>query len=125
MAKSINLKFPLRKSPNGAFQANYTTIEAVKDDLRMLLLTNHGERPCLYDFGANLIQALFNEPGVNVNQQVADLIISAVAKWMPGVTIDDLQVSDSNSDLTVAPHKVKVKIQFSVGQIQGVLEQGI
>ena len=62
---SINLQFPLRRSSKGAFATNDSTINAVVDDLKLLLLTNHGERPVHGDFGANLRSIIF-EPGTGV-----------------------------------------------------------
>jgi phage baseplate assembly protein W len=59
--KSINLKFPLRRSSAGAFETNVTTIAAVTDDLKILILTNFGERPMQYDFGANLRSVVFEQ----------------------------------------------------------------
>ena len=66
MANTISIKFPLRKSSQGAFEGNVETIDAIRDNLRILLLTNHGERPINYDFGCNLRKVLFNEPGVDI-----------------------------------------------------------
>ena len=59
--RSINVMFPMKKSSSGAFQTNITTFDAVRDDLKILLLTNHGERPIHYDFGANLRSAIFEQ----------------------------------------------------------------
>jgi phage baseplate assembly protein W len=125
MANNINLKFPLRKSPQGAFAGNSTTIEAVKDNLKILLLTNYGERPINYDFGANLRRVLFNEPGVDIKQKIRDQIFAAVERWMPFVKIDSLVVLDQNNDGTIESNKIRLKIHFSVGQLSDVLEQVI
>jgi len=124
MAGSINIRFPLRKSPKGAFETNQSTIQAVADDLRILILTNYGERPIHYDFGANLRRIIF-EQGPDVRQQISDAIVAAVDKWMPFVILQDVQVNDSSTSPTVRPNEVNVKITFSVGQLEGVLEQRI
>lgn len=111
----INLKVPLRRSPRGAFATNDSTLEAVADDLKCLILTNHGERVIHYDFGANL-RALIFEQGIDVKQQIADAITSAVEKWMPFVAIRDMQIILSDEDLSVPNNQVKVKISFFVGK---------
>lgn len=125
MAKSINLKFPLKRSPKGAFETNNTTIAAVTDDLRILLLTNYGERPIHYDFGANLRRVLFEQEGADVRQKVADSIVSAVERWMPFVSLEEITVDDSTTKSTLRPNEVRVTIKFTVAGLQGVLTQEI
>lgn len=125
MVKSINLKFPLKRSPKGAFEVNNTTIAAVTDDLRILLLTNYGERPIHYDFGANLRRVLFEQEGADVRQRVADSIVSAVERWMPFVFLEEITVDDSTTKPTLRPNEVRVTIKFSVAGVQGILSQEI
>ena len=121
---AINMKFPLKKSSKGSFAVNDTTVDAVADDLRMLLLTNHGDRVVHRDFGANLRSIIF-EQGPDVPQQVRDAISSAVEKWMPFVSILDIEVTDDTVNTTLRPNEIHVKINFSVSGIEGALSQKI
>ena len=114
----------MRYSSQGAFLANESTLRAVSDDLRILLLTNYGERPIHYDFGANLRKVLF-EQGPDMKQQIEDCITSAVDKWMPFLIITNISVKDSNDDSTLRLNEVKVNIDFTVGQLEGSLSQNI
>ena len=125
MTNTINIRFPLRKSSQGAFEGNVETIDAIRDDLRILLLTNYGERPILYEFGANLRKSLFNEPGANIKQKIKDQIVSAINRWMPFVNIGEIFVLDMNDDYTIENNKIRIKIHFFVGELDGVLEQSI
>lgn len=122
--RNINLKYPLRKSSLGAFETNQATIDAVRDDLKILILTNHGERPAQYDFGANLRSAIFDQ-GDGLVEKVRDLITIAVNKWMPFVTLNDIQVLTSETDTTLLPNQVRIIIEFSVGKITGKLDQSV
>lgn len=121
---AINLKFPLKRGTAGAFETNQSTIQAVADDLRILILTNYGERPIHYDFGANLRRIIF-EQGADVRQQVRDAIVAAVEKWMPFVVLLEVAVDDVTTDSTLRPNEVHVTITFAVGQLEGALEQRI
>ena len=127
MADPINLQFPMRRSTQGAFATNDTTLEAVADDLLILVLTNHGERPIHGDFGANLRKVIFEGQGRDVRQQIQDQITVAVAKWMPFVNLLKIDVSDHTSDTTLRLNEVHIKIEFSVGNIDArkVLSQRI
>ena len=121
---AINLQFPPRKSPQGGFATNATTIEAITDDIRILLLTNWGERPVHYRFGANLRSLVF-EQGTDIAMKARDLITAALAEWLPFVNIVTLDVFDSTQDRTLLPNGFRIKLKFEVGQVQGSLEQTI
>lgn len=112
--KGLNLTFPLRTGLAGAFETNKTTIDAVKDDLRILLLTNHGERLIYSDFGANLRGLLFENMSQDFEVKIQDSIVVATEKWMPFITIKDIQVKTGQTDLSLGSNETKIKIFFSV-----------
>lgn len=117
MTNPINLKFPLKKSSKGSFEVNETTLDAVEDDLRILIMTNHGERPIHFDFGANLRKLLFDMRGEDLAQAIKDSIITAVEKWMPFVNILTVQVLDSTMNSNLKENEISIKVEFSVGKI--------
>ena len=117
MSTPISIKFPLQRGPRGGFATNDTTLDAVADDLRILLLTNYGERPVQYDFGANLRSVIFECQGDTLRQAVRDLITNAVSKWMPFVNILDLSVEDETVNSTLKSNEIYVKIKFTVGNL--------
>lgn len=124
MPNFINIVFPMRRGAQGAFAANEETLRAVSDDLRILLLTNYGERPIHYDFGANLRRILF-EQGEDVKQQINDSIVAAVDKWMPFLVIDQITIKDNKDDSTLRLNEVRIDIDFRVGNLEGSLSQQI
>ena len=50
----INLKFPLRAFRKGFFEMNNTTVDAVREDIKILLLTKKGERVVNPTIGTNI-----------------------------------------------------------------------
>jgi len=118
MATPINIKFPLAHSPKGAFATNDTTHLAVLDDLKILLLTNYGERPIHWDFGANIRPLLFELKGPDLFQAVQDAVLTAVEKWMPFVNVVNLDVADESTDPTLGPNQIQVRLEFTVGKIE-------
>lgn len=122
---AINIKFPLRPGAQGAFETNDTTIEAVKDDIRILLITNHGERPVQYDFGCNLRALLFENMTDDLSVRIEDAITAAIDKWMPFVTILSVDVLTSITDSTLRENEVLINLNFAVGQQQDLLQQRI
>ena len=59
----IGLDLPIRKSEgvDGYFASTSTTVSAVKNNIRNLLLTNKGERYLQPDIGLNLRKFLFEQ----------------------------------------------------------------
>ncbi len=111
----INIRYPMQYASKGAFATNDTTVDAITDDLKILIKTNWGERVIQYDFGANLRSLLF-EPMVDTKEQISDAITAAVAKWMPFVVINSLEVYLNEDDATVDYNSALIKIIFDVGQ---------
>jgi len=103
----IGVGFPLvMGSPN----QNYTTTAQVHDNLRNLILTMKGERVMQPTFGSDIYLLLFE----NIyEQQLTDsatvAIKSAVATWMPFITINNVDVSSD-----VDNNKTLIQILYSV-----------
>lgn len=112
--KGLNISFPLRRSTEGAFALNETSLDAIKDDLKILLITNHGERLVHNDFGANLRPLLFENMSQDFEVRIQDAIVAAGARWMPFVNIKDIVVKTGQSDLNLNPNEVTIKIFFGV-----------
>ena len=90
----IGIKTPVQlgMDADGLLVMHYKIADTIKDNLRNLLLTNHGERLGQYDFGANL-QELTMELGTPTFDQEAMIrITTAVEKFMPYVKLKDFSV---------------------------------
>ena len=93
----VGIKTPLKLSEKqrDLLEMNVDQLSAIKDNMRNLILTNHGERLAHYDFGANLISVV-NELGSEDGDSTAMALISkAVGKFMPFVS---LQGFDTRSE---------------------------
>ena len=112
--KGLSIKFPMRKGVDGAFQVNETTIDVVKDGLKLLLLTNYGERLIHVDFGANLRPLIFENMSEDLNVQIETAILTAVERWMPFVLIKEVQIKDYTQDLSIGDNELRIKIFFSI-----------
>jgi len=107
---SIAVKLPLtRDSINGfAMITSYKTL--IKQNLKMLLLTNPGERVMDPDFGVGMNRFLFS----NFDQTTFNLIESRigdqVAAYMPAIRILEIQFDASEAD----SNKLLARITYSV-----------
>ena len=97
----VNLKFPLRSYRKGFFEMNNTTIDAVNEDIKILLLTKKGERVVNPNIGTNipiLLGELF-EPikKEEMEARIGAEIRSALDTWMPYVTMDEIEIFTSDN----------------------------
>lgn len=88
-ATPISIKTPLKFGDNSeGLLSMYADIkDVVHDNLRNLVLTNHGERLVHYDFGANLrpLVAEFTSKE-DFDSEAMIRINTAIARWMPFVS---------------------------------------
>lgn len=71
-----------------------TRVDAIKQDLLNLLLTEPGERPRYPDFGAGLKKLLFQKNINEVKSASVSRIRKQISSWMPYVKIDNISFSD-------------------------------
>ncbi len=99
----INIKFPLEDdvNKNKLFALNQTTKDAIRSNLLLLLLTEKGERYYYPDYGTNLLKFIF-EPNDNITENdVSTDIKETVYKFIPYLTIKDIQFNRSENVLSV------------------------
>lgn len=88
--RPIGIKTPVEIDYSGeeVFKMNFTLPEQISDNLRNLLLTNHGERLALTNFGANLrplLSEYSNKESFDAEAMIR--INTAVQRWMPFVNL--------------------------------------
>tara|TARA_Y100001937_G_scaffold118674_1_gene173358 strand:+ start:973 stop:1389 length:417 start_codon:yes stop_codon:yes gene_type:complete len=92
----INLKFPLRAYRKGFFEMNNTTRDAIREDIKILLLTKKGERVVNSTIGTNIpiLAGQLFEPAIkeDLEPQITLEVKQALETWMPYVTLESLQV---------------------------------
>jgi phage baseplate assembly protein W len=94
---AIGIKTPLRPAQTGADLVEMTTDvgEQLVNNLRDLLMTNHGERVGRYDYGANLgpLVTEYELGRERFEDQAMQRITAAVEKYMSYVELYDFQSS--------------------------------
>lgn len=121
----IGIKTPMRPGTSeGVFAMHFSLADTVHDNLRNLLLTNHGERLVLADFGANL-RALTSElvSADDFDAAAIERIRTAVAQWMPYVELEDYSSSIDRSD-TRNTAAIDLTIRYSVPSL-GIKHKGL
>jgi Bacteriophage baseplate protein W len=96
------LGFPPRVGTDGrlAWSAGE---ENVRESIRLILLTEPGERLLREEFGCGLRQFLFEPNTVTTRELIRDRIIQAIGRWEPRVMLEAVEVeADAENSRLVA-----------------------
>ena len=94
------------------------SLEAVKNNIKNLLLTNRGERVFQPLIGLNLRQFLFEQLTPEVIFEIQNDIRDTMNLWLPFVNIENIIVNED----TTTPNTIQVKVDFSIQQVPNSLD---
>jgi phage baseplate assembly protein W len=80
----------------------------VREAIRVILMTEPGERLMREEFGAGLRQYLFEPNTVTTRQLIVENITQAIARWEPRVSIEEVRAEPDTQDA----RRVSVTILF-------------
>ena len=111
---SVGIDFPFGRQPNqdGYFKTTKTTVESVKNNIRLLLQTELGERTMQPFLGMNLRQFIFEQITEDVKIQIENNIVDVFETWLPFVELKDIQISSDS--VTEDSNKISINIVFSI-----------
>lgn len=114
---SIGLTLPFSRATGslGYFEVTNDELSAVRENLKSLLVTNWGERLMNYNFGCNLIEFLFeNEGSSETKARIIDRISTQVDRWLPFVSVEQIDVSFPDEDGSLLPNTIGIRIKFKL-----------
>ena len=90
--------------------------DLVKQNLKMLVLTNPGERIMIPNFGVGIKSFIFENKTNNTYTNIKNRVTSQVNTYMPFVNITDIKVSDLVSQLPndFYENAIQVSIYYTV-----------
>ena len=111
----LSVKLPLVVSNVfGPYDLNTTFDELAKQNLKMLVLTNPGERIMYPDFGVGISRYLFENNTTNTYDSIRSRLHEQVSIYLPYIQIDhvDFSVRENNPDLY--PNSIRLSIFFTI-----------
>tara|TARA_Y100001938_G_scaffold136937_1_gene200496 strand:+ start:169 stop:606 length:438 start_codon:yes stop_codon:yes gene_type:complete len=116
----INLPFQKSDGVEGWFLSSKTTVEAVRNNVRLFMQTKAGERLMQPNIGLGLEKYLF-EPLDNTTQDlVRKEIEDKISFWMPFINIVRLDVNIDEAS-THSPHTMFINVEFTINGDQTTL----
>tara|TARA_Y100001937_G_scaffold128299_1_gene203849 strand:- start:1762 stop:2205 length:444 start_codon:yes stop_codon:yes gene_type:complete len=119
----VGIDYPFHKSNGveGWFKSTETTIEAVKNNIKLLLLTTRGERLMQPTLGLNLRRFLFEQFTDESRITIENEIVDTFRTFLPFVEIKDLVIGMNETD-AVGKNKLTISVLFNITRDPNTLE---
>ena len=92
---AVGITLPIQRGNDGYFAQSFRTFDQVRSNLKNLLLTKKGERILQPEFGSGLHDLLFQPATEKFEEDLETTINEAVAKWLPYVIVEDINIDIS------------------------------
>ena len=107
---SISVRLPLTLDDTDGFGMIKKVRDMVKQNLKMLILTNPGERMMDADFGVGMKRYLFENFSDTVYSEIDNKIREQVRIYMPIVVIREVNFYSANPDENSLAFRIKYSI---------------
>ena len=116
---SVGIDFPFGRVGNGDgyFKSTKTTIDAIKNNIKLLLQTNQGERLFQPNLGMNLKNYLFQQMTEETSIQIENDIVDVFGRWLPFVELKDIQITNRDE-----VNQLVINIVFNIKRAPNSLE---
>ena len=116
---SVGIDFPFGRVGNGDgyFKSTKTTIDAIKNNIKLLLQTNKGERVFQPNLGMNLQNYLFQQMTEDTSIQIENDIVEVFGRWLPFVELKDIQITNRDD-----VNQLVINIVFNIKRAPNALE---
>jgi len=108
-----DLDLTFSAKPNSGDVYKKIDAAAVKQSIKNLLMTNRGDRPFNYYFGANLVDLLFELDDDDLEDDINQYVVDAIKNFEPRAELLDVMVR-------AAPNTVRVRVEFMVKNTQQI-----
>lgn len=99
--------------------ADQNPVDAIKQNLKMLLLTRQGEYVMDLDFGVGLPEYLFENDVTISFPAIEQKIVKQVSTYMPYMTLESVSVTQGEDEVTM---NVRIEFFYNGLQIPEVFE---
>jgi phage baseplate assembly protein W len=112
---AIGITLPIQIG-NTAFNQSFITADQIKSNIKNLLLTKRFERLMQPEFGSGIQELLFDMNDEVFAEKLENNIIDTMAKWLSFVTVENINIEQTNDMRD--NNKVEVSISFRISDTQ-------
>ena len=110
-------KLPLTLDPNDGYALTKTIKEVARQNFKMLILTNPGERIMEPDFGVGINSFLFENNTAAVYSQIDARIREQASKYLPFIEVGEIDFNSSEASSNLADNFLGVSIKYSIKRL--------
>ena len=124
---SINLKWPLKSHMRGFFQGNTDTISSVRENIKILLLTNKGERVMHANLGTGIfasVQTQLFEPTTSDEafENIRLEIETAIKNYLPYVKILNINMITQEQQPNLGNNKIRISMSYTLNDQSALVD---
>mgnify|MGYP001315830548 CR=1 FL=1 len=108
---------PLTRDKTNGYKLLDDIRDVAKQNFKMLILTNPGERVMIPDFGVGIYKFLFEPYGPDLNQRVSQAIKQQTKRFLPYIKVKSIQFGDTPESIgsaQVEPNSLQIVIEYSI-----------
>ena len=116
---SVGIEFPFGRvgGGDGYFKSTKTTVESIKNNIKLLLQTHRGERVFQPNLGMDLRSLIFEPLTEDITIQIENNIVDVFSRWLPFVDLRNININRKD-DL----NQVNINIDFNIRRAPNSLE---
>ena len=123
---SINFKFPLKSYRRGFFQGNTDTINAVRENIKTLLLTRKGERVMHASLGTSIpvLQGQLFEP-ITKDETFENIrleIESAIKQYLPYIRVINIRMITQDEEPELGNNKIRISMDYTITDQSAIVD---
>ena len=124
MADGFGPALPLRRDDVDGYAMKKTIIEETKQNFKILLLTNPGERMMDRKFGIGIKRFLFEPQDPMLYDKIRNRIKKQIRKYLSHVSIEEIQFGGGDTPYSRSPQAIPAN-DLSIKIIYKITTQGI
>ena len=110
---SLNVKLPITRNDIDGFTMIKDLKTLLNQNLKMIILTNPGERVMDPNFGVGINSYLFENFNNKIYNDIRNRVRDQVARYLPVITIDSITFDGNNEDQNL----LGISISYSIPSI--------
>ena len=116
-------KYPLTFDPSdGYYEMNKTVVDAIRQNVKNLVMTIPGERIMDPEYGVGLSRYLFETVDSGIESLITSEIEYQMRNYLPQVALKNVSVSTSQRNEDIYDHSLIVKITYYIPSF-GIVDQ--
>ena len=110
-------KLPLTTDPDYGYTLNKTLKEVAKQNFKMLVLTNPGERVMDPEFGVGVLAYMFENNTAATHGQIDARIREQASKYLPYIEVGEIAFNSPVTNSSVADNFLGVSISYNIKRL--------